>query len=285
MHDSYRSFADHKRTVRRFAEIAAKAMLAEGRHARAPRPAPARFLRIRQGGAAQARCARRLARCSRGVDERAIRLDQVPRAASPTARREMKVLQLYANYKWTGPADLALLQARELHAACSPCGGAFRDCGLDASRATACDASTSRGDPPAVRGRAAAAPTLPPTHDLERCLSARAVDRRRRASTWLHCHQGGDHFLAALAAGQAARPVTIVRSFWEDKLAAESWGGCSLPSSARNALIGPFASRVRSLGERFELAADNVHVVPPILDAAFGAPNADERGTQHVGRC
>ncbi len=34
MHDSYRSFADHQRTVRGFAEIAAKAMLAEGRRAR-----------------------------------------------------------------------------------------------------------------------------------------------------------------------------------------------------------------------------------------------------------
>jgi glycosyltransferase involved in cell wall biosynthesis len=188
----------------------------------------------------------------------------------------MKVLHLYSNYKWTGPADLALLQAHALHRHAP---------GVEVEFAIA--SWTHPGQPHAMRRRA---------EELELPLREGLALRRHyrlgsilndsyRLATWLdergydvlHCHQGGDHLLAALACAWSGRPAAIVRSFWEDKLPPRL--GRALFSFQRTAaLLGSLESRTVALAERFDqLPRACLRTLPPILDAAFDRPSAEQR--------
>ncbi|PIE22060.1 MAG: hypothetical protein CSA62_14240 [Planctomycetota bacterium] len=187
----------------------------------------------------------------------------------------MRVLQLYSNYKWTGPADLALLQTK-----------ALMEHAPEVDVRFALSAWTHPGEVHAMRRRAEELgldcveglqlrrhyhlPTI--LGDASRL--ARLVDDEKLDV--LHCHQSGDHFLAALAAGQAVRRVAIVRSFWEERIPLRV-GRMLFAFQRSDALIGPFAGRVRALGQRFDLPAGRVHLLPPILDASFDLPSAEER--------
>ena len=123
----------------------------------------------------------------------------------------MKVLHLYANHKWTGPADLALLSAAGL-----------RELGVDVEWAHA--GFVHEGMDHAVEARAVEL-GLPLVKGLQlrRHFHLRAMfGDARRLRAWItegrwdlvHCHQPGDHMVVAMACRKSPRPP-IVRSLWE----------------------------------------------------------------------
>ena len=123
----------------------------------------------------------------------------------------MRVLHLYSNHKWTGPADLALLSAAGL-----------RQRGVEVEWAIA--GFVHEGMPHAMRARAVEL-GLPLVEGLElrRHFHLPAMLRdSKRLRSWLsegrwdlvHSHQAGDHFVAAMARSNGAN-VPIVRSLWD----------------------------------------------------------------------
>ncbi|MEZ5989793.1 MAG: glycosyltransferase [Planctomycetota bacterium] len=180
----------------------------------------------------------------------------------------MKVLHLYANHKWTGPADPALLLARALLGPVVAGGGrldwavaGFVHEGLDhAVRARATELGLPQREGLALRRH---------FH-----LRSQLADARRLAH-WLddgdydllHCHQKGDHAVASLALSMAGRKVPVVRSLWEERIP------LALPRQAlafgrTAAVLTPFADQVPLLEARYGLGRGRVLVQEPLLEQA-----------------
>lgn len=174
----------------------------------------------------------------------------------------MKVLHLYANHKWTGPAELALQQVWALNAA-GACRAELALAGhQDPARPHAIAERCRQLDLPVREGMA-----------LRRHfhLPALLADARRLAG-WLdageydllHCHQGGDHLAASLALGFAHRRVPLVRSYWENRVPGRGprpW----LAFRGTGRVLAPFASLAEELRRRFPYLDDRVEVMSPVL--------------------
>lgn len=184
----------------------------------------------------------------------------------------MKVLHLYANHKWTGPAELALQQVGALNAE-SLC---------EAELALAGHHDPDR--PHAVRERCRQLRV--PVREglvLRRHFHLRALlADSRRLSRWLesgeidllHCHQGGDHLVAALALKRSRRRVPLVRSFWDNTppgRGPRTW----LAHRNTNWVITPFNGPARLLRERFPRLAGRVQVQAPVLPPVPAGSAAD----------
>lgn len=174
----------------------------------------------------------------------------------------MKVLHLYANHKWTGPAELALQQVWALNASAS-CRAELALAGHhDPERPHAVAARCSELDLPLREGLA-----------LRRHFHLRSLlaDSRRLAQ-WLdeghadllHCHQPGDHLVAALARRRARRHVPLVRSYWEDGAPGRGprpW----LAFRDTDRVLAPFEGVAASLRRRFPRLASRIEVMSPVL--------------------
>lgn len=186
----------------------------------------------------------------------------------------MRVLHLYANHKWTGPADLALESVRGLVAQ-----------GHDATLALA--GFVHPGMEHAMRARAEAAgiPTIEGLQ-LRRHLHLRSFWRDARIlRSWLdagdfdlvHTHQDGDHFVAALARARARRFVPIVRSLWD---------GVAPPPSIRrrfamrrsDALTLPVAGAEAEIEALYGIPRVRQRIVAgPLGSGALAAPGGEAR--------
>lgn len=177
----------------------------------------------------------------------------------------MKVLHLYANHKWTGPAELALQQVWALNAS-GACRAELALAGhRDPARPHAIAARCGELDLPVREGLA-----------LRRHFHARALlSDARRLARWLdggdihviHCHQGGDHLVASLATRLARRRVPVVRSFWENRVPGRgprSW--LAFRHTAR--VLAPFPSLGVELEQRFPRMAERIEVMSPVLGRA-----------------
>ena len=139
---------------------------------------------------------------------------------STAAPALLRVMHLYANSKWTGPCELALLLAQHQD-------GLEVD-GVEVETSFAVSQFVAPGLDNAVAKRAHAL-------GVRTCNALRLrrhlhvpslLADARQLTTWiddgavdvLHCHQPGDHLTAALAQRTASRQVRIVRSVWDGTL-------------------------------------------------------------------
>jgi glycosyltransferase involved in cell wall biosynthesis len=132
----------------------------------------------------------------------------------------VRVLHLFANYKWTGPADPAIRSAARL-----------RRLGLDVTFAQA--GFVHRGGEHTMAQQLAEW-RLPVVTGLQlrKHFHVRSLLRDKNALRTLigrddyrilHCHQPYDHLLAALACRRLVRPPRIVRTLYEPKLPPIGW--------------------------------------------------------------
>jgi glycosyltransferase involved in cell wall biosynthesis len=119
----------------------------------------------------------------------------------------VKILHLYSNHKWTGPAELCLLWAQAFpEARLAPAGFVHR--GMEhaiAGRAIELGIPLLRGLQ--LRRHFHLTSILKDVGTLASWIDEGEVDL-------LHCHQPGDHFLAALALQVAQRRIPLLRSLW-----------------------------------------------------------------------
>lgn len=193
----------------------------------------------------------------------------------------MNVLHLYANHKWTGPAELALQQVWALNASGS--------CRADLALAGHHDPAR----PHAIAERSAEL-DLPVREGLELRrhfhLPSLFADSRHLAA-WLdtgdvdvlHCHQPGDHLVAALAAHRAKRRVPVVRSYWENDVPGRGprpW--LSFHDTAR--VLAPFPSLADDLRRRFPRMASRVECMSPVLGPMPEPEPGDFHGSREALR-
>lgn len=174
----------------------------------------------------------------------------------------MKVLHLFSNYKWTGPAEPALNLCVALRAR-----------GIEADFACAPDAGASIVNKVVETARdRGIEPVLDMHLRKHRSLFRNAADRRvlgRLLDTagyaLVHCHMDNDHEVAVGPCGR--RGIPVVRS---------SYHGTGLPRTARNAwllgkthaLIEPSAIAREADLAHFAFDAGRAHVGPGAVDTA-----------------
>ena len=173
-----------------------------------------------------------------------------------------RILHLFANYKWTGPADPAIRAAARL-----------RDLGLDVSFTKAgfvhpggqhhIAEQLQRWRLPAIEGlelrkHFRVSSLLRDVRALRRILLAERFDL-------LHCHLPGDHLLAAIACRRLAAPPPIVRTLYEPTPPPRGWR--ERYAFARTAaVLAPTAEAANGVVQRFGLAASQVLLQEPVTE-------------------
>lgn len=169
----------------------------------------------------------------------------------------MRVLHLFSNSKWTGPAEPALNLCL-----------ALRGLGIDADFACApvskapvnkvVETARDRGIEPILRFR-----LNKHRHPIDNFLDRRALAAylRERPYDLIHCHLDNDHRIAAAAAPKAGLP--IVRSSYEGTGAPRS--AAALVRSAA-AVIEPSALAAAHDAESLGADPARLHVVPNAVD-------------------
>ena len=173
-----------------------------------------------------------------------------------------RILHLFANYKWTGPADPAIRTAARL-----------RQRGLDVRFAQAGYTHPGAGHPiaeqlarwqlPAVTGM-----------ELRKHIRLRSLRRdvvalraivEQQGIGLVHCHLPGDHLTAALALRRIARPIALVRSFYEPTLGRPSLRE-RYALRRTHAAVAPTSRAAQELRQRLQGPADCVLFQEPVTE-------------------
>ena len=187
---------------------------------------------------------------------------------------ELRVLHLFANYKWTGPADPAIRAAARL-----------RGLGLDV-RFTQAEfvhpggehrvaEELARLQVPAVRGLALRKHFHIPSllRDVRRL---RALLDREPYDV-LHCHQGGDHLLAALAVRRRGRKPVVVRSLYDPGAPERGWRARAA-FRRTDAVLAPTTQAQEGVLRSFRLREDRVLLLEPVTEPReLRGPDARDR--------
>jgi glycosyltransferase involved in cell wall biosynthesis len=176
-------------------------------------------------------------------------------------RRRLRILHLFANYKWTGPADPAIRAA-----------AALRAIGADvvfaqAERKTGdihyLGDQARRRQVPVIAGL-----QLPKHHSWRSAWRDGAVlARRLRRGDFdlVHAHLIGDHVPAALARRLAGRPTVLVRSVYEPEAPARSLRN-RLTFAGTDGVVVPTAACEAQVVRRFGFDPARVLVQEPTTD-------------------
>ena len=174
----------------------------------------------------------------------------------------MRILHLFANYKWTGPADPAIRSAARL-----------RTLGLDVRFAQGSFMHPGgehrvaeelwRCRLPVVTGlelrKHFHVPSL--LRDIRRLRKLIARDHY----DVLHCHQGADHLLAAMACRRLKCAPVIVRSLYEPSAPRRGWR--ERASFRRtHAVLAPTIEAQEGVRRRFAIAEDRVLLQEPVTE-------------------
>lgn len=186
----------------------------------------------------------------------------------------LRVLHLFANYKWTGPADPAIRAAARLRAR-----------GLDVRFAQAgfvhpggehrVAEELSRWGLPAVKGlqlrKHFHAPSL-----LRDVRALRRMIEQDRYDV-LHCHQGADHLLASLAIRRLRRRPILVRSLYDPEAPKRGWRERAAFKRTQ-AVLAPTAQARDAVRSRFAVPGDRVLLQEPVTEARdLDGPDARAR--------
>ncbi|MCB9876267.1 MAG: glycosyltransferase family 4 protein [Planctomycetes bacterium] len=174
----------------------------------------------------------------------------------------VRVLHLFANYKWTGPADPAIRAAARLRAL-----------GLDVVFAQAgfvhpggehrVAEELRRARVPVVTGMALrkhfhVGALLHDVRVLRRLL-------RRDGYRVLHCHQPADHLTAALACRSLDRPPVLVRSLYEPEPPRFGWRERAAFRRTQ-AVLAPTRAARDGVAARFPFAPDALLLQEPVTE-------------------
>ncbi len=192
-----------------------------------------------------------------------------------------RILHLFANYKWTGPADPAIRAAARL-----------RQQGWDVVFA---EAGWTHPGGEHRMGEELARARLPVVTGLElrkhfrlrslrRDVAALRALLQRDCYDLLHCHQGADHLLAAVACRRLPVPPVVVRTLYEPEPPARGWRE-RYAFRRTAAVLAPTRAAADGVARRFGLRSDQVLVQEPVVEprAAVG-PDLRRRwglGPQH----
>ncbi len=173
-----------------------------------------------------------------------------------------RILHLFANYKWTGPADPAIRAAARL-----------RDLGLDVTFTRAgfvhpggqhhIAEQLERWRLPALDGlelrkHFRVASLLRDVRALRRILAQRRFDV-------LHCHLPADHLLATIVCRRLPSPPKVVRTLYEPVPPPRGWR--ERYAFARTAaVLAPTASCRSGVIERFGLRPEQVLLQEPVTE-------------------
>jgi glycosyltransferase involved in cell wall biosynthesis len=175
---------------------------------------------------------------------------------------DARILHLFANYKWTGPADPAIRAAARLRAL-----------GLDVVFAQG--VVTHRGGEHRIAEELARAgvPVVAGMelrkhfHPASLLRDVRALRRLLARDRYdvLHCHLPADHLIAALAVRGMARPPVIVRSLYDPD--APKPGLRARYAFRRTAgVLAPTQAAARGVVARFRLPPDRVLWQEPVTE-------------------
>ncbi|MEC8252432.1 MAG: glycosyltransferase [Planctomycetota bacterium] len=173
-----------------------------------------------------------------------------------------RVLHLFANYKWTGPADPAIRAAARL-----------RGLGLDV-RFTQAEFVHRGGEHrvaeelkrwglPEVRGL-----------ELRKHFHVPSLLRDVRELRFLveedgydilHCHQGADHLLASLAVRRLARRPVVIRSLYEPEAPRRGWRQRAAFKRTQ-AVLAPTARAQQGVQRRFAVPSARVLLQDPVTE-------------------
>lgn len=200
------------------------------------------------------------------------------------SRQPLRVLHLYASYKWTGPADPAIR-----------CAVALREAGTDVVFAQA------QWQPPGSEHRMAmelARRQMPVLEGLQLRRhfhpwsifdDARALRKRLLAGEFnlLHAHQLGDHLVASLAKRGAGSGIVLVRSLYDPEVPRRGWREW-LAFGNTDGVIAPTRTCAEQVRRRHGLPEQRVLLLEPPVDwQRFTALEGDRReqlglATEHV---
>jgi glycosyltransferase involved in cell wall biosynthesis len=189
--------------------------------------------------------------------------------------RTMKILHLFSNWKWTGPADPTVNLCKELEKRGHDVTFAYRKPPLpveDSIEKRVLQAGVKATD----RFRLDHSvklyhPSFLPTHlrdisDLTRYLRQEEFDI-------LNVHQSHGHLLGGIAVRRSGRPVIVIRTDHKRDPLKPGLGNRFLMSEFTDGMI-TFSERARREdAEHFGLPLDRVRRIPPALDLSRYDPN------------
>ncbi|MFK7742160.1 MAG: glycosyltransferase family 4 protein [Planctomycetota bacterium] len=192
---------------------------------------------------------------------------------SPRAE-DLRVLHLFANYKWTGPADPAIRAAARLRAL-----------GIDVRFAQASFVHTGgehRVAEELMRWRLPVVTGLElrkhfHVSSLRRDIRAlRDLIARDRYDV-LHCHQPADHLTAAIACRRLKRPPILVRTLYDPEAPRRGWRERAAFRRTQ-ATLAPTAAAQEGVRRRFRVDRDLVLLQEPVTEPRqLDGPDARER--------
>jgi glycosyltransferase involved in cell wall biosynthesis len=194
---------------------------------------------------------------------------------------DARILHLFANYKWTGPADPAIRAAVRL-----------RGLGLDVVFAQGSFVHAGGEHRVAEELRRAGLPVVTGLELrkhfhlgslLRDVRTLRRLLRRDRVDV-VHCHQPADHLLAALACRQLPRPPVLVRSLY-DPDAPKPGLRARAAFRRTDAVLAPTPSAQAGVVAAFGLPSARVLLQRPVTEPRrLDGPNARARwglGPEH----
>jgi len=183
----------------------------------------------------------------------------------------VKVLHLFANHKWTGPAELAV----------NLCVGLQRR-GMDVTFAAGSPPPDNTGHVAACaeeRGLEVRTGLVLSKHLrwVSNYLDARLLRKWFRHERWdiIHTHLPNDHMIAAMARRRFHREVSIVRSSYDGGGMKSNARGRWLMRRATDALMEASKMGLAADQRQFDLTVFPVEVIPPAVDLERFNPDRD----------
>ncbi|MCR9247635.1 MAG: glycosyltransferase [bacterium] len=175
---------------------------------------------------------------------------------------DARILHLFANYKWTGPADPAIRAAARL-----------RQRGLDVAFAQAAFVhSGNRHDVadqlfrwrlPVLTGLQLRKHFHVPSLLRDTGRLRTLLERERIAI--VHCHLPGDHFLAALASRRLAEPPRIVRTLYDPEAPPRGWRE-RFAFRRTGVVLAPTPAARDGVRQRFGMNGNQVRYLDPVTE-------------------
>jgi glycosyltransferase involved in cell wall biosynthesis len=173
-----------------------------------------------------------------------------------------RILHLFANYKWTGPADPAIRAAARL-----------RGLGLDVCFAQAgfvhpggehrFAEELRRWELPVVTGMQLRKHFHVPS--LLRDIRALRRLVEEEGYDVLHCHQGADHLTAALAVRRLQRKPVLVRTVYDPEAPRRGWRERAAFQRTQ-AVLAPTEPAQEGIRRRFAVPLDRVLLQEPVTE-------------------